>query len=70
MALERSLTVWFQDADATSLPSGENAIPRTLLEWPMSVRSSTPVAESQSLAALSPDADAPSLLCGAAVDDY
>ena len=46
------------DADATSLPSGENATPYTESEWPSSVRRAAPVAESQSLTVESPDADA------------
>ena len=63
MAESQSLTV-LSPADATSLPSGENATARTTLEWPSSVCSGAPMAESQSLTVLSPDADATSLPSG------
>src|SRR2546423_11298983 len=52
------------DADATSLPSGENATALTQSEWLLSVRRAAPVAESQSLTVLSCDADATSLPSG------
>jgi hypothetical protein len=45
----QSLSILSSDADATSLPSGENATVRTVSEWPSSVRRTAPVAESQSL---------------------
>jgi hypothetical protein len=53
-----------QDADATSLSSGENATPITISEWPLRVRRAAPVAESQSLTVRSRDADATSLPSG------
>ena len=62
--MSQSLTVVSRDADATSLPSGENATALTQSEWPSSVRRAAPVAESQSLTVLSPDADATSLPSG------
>src|SRR5436305_14717694 len=53
-----------QDADATSLPSGENATPHTESEWPSSVRRAAPVAESQNRTVWSRDADPTSLPSG------
>src|SRR2546429_9409435 len=64
MADSQSLTVLSYDADATSLPSGENATAQTALEWPSSVCSGAPVADSQILTVLSSDADATSLPSG------
>lgn len=49
----QSLTVLSLDADATSLPSGENATTWTQFEWPCSVWHAAPVAESQTLTVLS-----------------
>src|SRR5256714_14053186 len=64
VADSQSLTVLSFDADATSLPSGENATALTQSEWPSSVCSGAPVADSQSLTVLSYDADATSLPSG------
>ena len=64
VAESQSLTVQSLDADATSLPSGENATALTENEWPSSVCSEAPVAESQSLTVRSKDADATSLPSG------
>jgi hypothetical protein len=63
----QSLTVLSSDADATSLPSGENATARTSAEWPSSVRRAAPVAESQSLTVSSQDADAKRHPCEARI---
>jgi hypothetical protein len=49
------------DADASSLPSSENATLNTQSEWPYSVLRAALVAKPQSLTALSSDADASSL---------
>jgi phosphatidylethanolamine-binding protein (PEBP) family uncharacterized protein len=64
VAESQSLTVLSSDPDAISLPSGENATPRTGDEWPLSVPQAAPVAESQSLTVLSSDPDAISLPSG------
>jgi hypothetical protein len=42
VAESQSQTVLSQDADATSLPSGENTTALTALEWPLSVCSNAP----------------------------
>jgi hypothetical protein len=47
VADSQSLAVPLDDADATSLPSGENATARTRPEWPSSVPRAAPVAGSQ-----------------------
>ena len=64
MVESQSLTIPSSDADATSLPSGENATPQTEPLWPSSVPRDAPVVESQSLTVLSCDADATSLPSG------
>lgn len=64
VAASQSLAVWSSDADATSLPSGENATAMTGPKWPSSVLCTAPVAESQSMTVQSKDADATSLLSG------
>src|SRR5579862_2607335 len=51
------MTVLSEDADATSLPSGEKATAQTTCEWPSSVRRTALVAEFQNLTVLSQDAD-------------
>src|SRR2546423_916701 len=58
------MTVLSPDADATSLPSGENATELTESEWPSSVCSAAPVTASQSLIVSSNDADATTLPSG------
>jgi hypothetical protein len=40
------LTVLSYDADATSLPSGENATELTMSKWPLSIYSAAPVTAS------------------------
>src|SRR5436305_2024423 len=52
------------DADATSLPSGENATAPPQPDWPLSVLRAVSVAESPRLTVLSSDADATSLPSG------
>ena len=52
------------DGVSHGLLSGENATARTQFEWPSSIYSAAPVAESQSMTVLSHDADATSLPSG------
>ena len=62
--VSQSRTVSSDDADATSLPSGEKATALTRFEWPSSVLRQDPVPVSQSRTVSSPDADATSLPSG------
>src|SRR4051812_2112577 len=61
VAVSHSPTVLPSDADARSLPSGENVTPLTPDVCPSNACTSAPVAVSHSLAVLSSDADARSL---------
>jgi len=60
--MSQSLIVPSSDADASSLPSGENATALTAKRCPLSSWTCSPVAEAQSLTVLSSDADASSPL--------
>jgi hypothetical protein len=59
-----SLTVLSPEADASSLPSGENATAETQSEWPLSVCRAAPDRPSHSLTVLSSEADDSSLPSG------
>ena len=57
----QSRMVWLSDADASTLPSAENATDITESEWPSRVPRVSPVAGSQSRTVWSSDADASTL---------
>ena len=64
------LTVRSSDAEARSLPSDENAIAFTDLEWNLSVLRSSPVIKSHSLTVRSPDAEARTLPSGEKATEF